>query len=304
MSRIARNKPADDWTPGTHVGVIGCRPSLTPAQRGDLGRTLALIGLNHHGPITLHHGCGPGADEVAHQFVRKLGGWRIHGHPASDTVGGSTGHAKGIMRDLDVAHKSKPCTERNADIVNASRILVVIPPYPENDKRSSRSATWTAIRMARAAHREIMYVPRPRSQQEPGTRRAAKKQGAVAAAGEKDATWAARQGRTDRKAGTQRRKYKNFLSAYNLPESGLTLQMWAAYKQAKQLAPAKAAHTCRRCRKAVPSSRERWGWLCEDCERPPKRVGPSNDGSYRRRDGNSVHAILAGLPGRKYSEVL
>jgi hypothetical protein len=225
MNRTAGNKPGDDGTSGTHVGVIDCRPSLTSAQRGELGRTLALIGLNHHGSLTFHHGCGLGADEVAHQIVRKLGGWRIHGHPASDIVGGSTGRTMGIIRDLDVAHKSKPCAERNADIVNASHVLVVISPYPENDARSLRSGAWTAIRMAMAADLEIMYVPRPTRQQEPVTRKAARKPGAVAAAGAKDVTWAARQGRADRKAGTQRRRYKHFLSAYSLPESGLTLQM-------------------------------------------------------------------------------
>jgi hypothetical protein len=73
--------------------------------------------------------------------------------------------------------------------------------------------------------------------------------------------------------------------------------MWTAYKQGRQQASAKTAHICRRCRKPVPNSRERWGWLCENCESPPRRVGPSNDGGYRRGDGNSVHAVLAGLPG-------
>jgi hypothetical protein len=168
-------------------------------------------------------------------------------------------------------HESKPRAERNADIVNASRILVVIPPYPEADPRSSQSEIWMAIRMARAVGREIMYVPRPRRRQEPGSRKATQKQGSVIAHGVKDVTWAARQGRIDRKAGTDCRKYKRFIGTYNLSESGLTLQMWTAYKQATQQTPvpANAPHTCRRCRKPVPNSRERWGWLCENCESPP-----------------------------------
>ena len=250
VTRVTGVDPADRETRGTHVGVVGCGPSLTSLQCAELGRALAIIRLNRQGPLTLHHGCSPGADEAAHRIVRKLGGgWRIHGHPAHDSGRGFAGRTKGIMRDLDVVHASKPHEERDADIVSASGILVAIPPYPEDDPRSSQSETWTMIRMGRAAGREIVYVPRPRGQDEPGSRKAVRTQTGVTAA------------------------------------------------DARQPARAKASHTCRRCRKPVSDSRERWGWLCEDCERPLIPVSRPGDSSYRVPDANSVHAVPAGLPG-------
>ena len=54
---------------------------------------------------------------------------------------------------------------------------------------------------------------------------------------EKDIAWAARQGANDRNAGTECRKYKNFLSIYKLPRSPFTLRMWNAYLLAGQSTP-------------------------------------------------------------------
>jgi hypothetical protein len=51
-----------------------------------------------------------------------------------------------------------------------------------------------------------------------------------------DIAWATRQGTDDRKAGTECRKYKNFLSVYKLPSSPLTLRMWNAYLLTRQSA--------------------------------------------------------------------
>jgi len=53
---------------------------------------------------------------------------------------------------------------------------------------------------------------------------------------QRDAAWAARQGTNDRDAGTECRKYSNFLSIYRLPRSPLTLRMWNAYLGAGQTA--------------------------------------------------------------------
>jgi hypothetical protein len=71
--------------------------------------------------------------------------------------------------------------------------------------------------------------------QEPDRRKAARKEGTVnVAIAEKDIVWAARQGTNDRKAGTECRKYKNFLRIYNLPRSQFTLRMWNAYLPTSQ----------------------------------------------------------------------
>ncbi len=62
-----------------------------------------------------------------------------------------------------------------------------------------------------------------------------------AAIAPKDIAWATRQGTHDRNAGTEYRKYKNFLSIYKLPSSPLTLQLWNAYLLARQSAPKNAS---------------------------------------------------------------
>jgi hypothetical protein len=57
----------------------------------------------------------------------------------------------------------------------------------------------------------------------------------------KGIAWATRQGTNDRNAGTECRKYKNFLSIYKLPRSPFTLHMWNAYLLARQATPKNAA---------------------------------------------------------------
>lgn len=82
---------------------------------------------------------------------------------------------------------------------------------------------------------EMTYAPQSGRQQELGRRKATRKEGTMTiATGEKGIAWAARQGADDRKAGTECRKYKNFLRIYNLPRSQFTLQMWNAYLPASQ----------------------------------------------------------------------
>ena len=180
---------------GTHVAVAGRRPSITLAQRGELGRVLAALGLHHDGRLVLHHGCSPGVDEVAHHIVRKLGGWRIHGHPGPEAAKGSYESAQRTRRDLDVVHRSKPHPERDADIVNASHILVAVPDFPEDDPRSSQSETWMMIRMARAAGLEIIYVPRRRQARAEQAKGVREQRTATFVSGAKDVNWAGRQGR-------------------------------------------------------------------------------------------------------------
>lgn len=65
----------------------------------------------------------------------------------------------------------------------------------------------------------------------------------TAATVEKDVAWAARQGTNDRRAGTECRRYKNFLRIYNLPRSQFTLRMWNAYLPAKQPMPKSIARS-------------------------------------------------------------
>jgi len=228
---VMRARSADDTIPATHVGVASCRPLLTSRQRGELGRVLASLTLNRDTQLVLHHGCGPGADEVAHHVVRKLGGWRIHGHPSPAATDGLSRSARHTIGDLDVVHGSKPGPERDADIVSASQILVAVPAFPEDNPQSSQSRTWTMVHLARTAGLEIIYVPQTRRtlgsavppEPIPG-------QGTVTAPTKtRDVTWAARRGRLDRKAGTACRGYQQFCGVYGLNDSKLTRQMWTAY---------------------------------------------------------------------------
>ena len=90
------------------------------------------------------------------------------------------------------------------------------------------------VRHCRTANR-IACAPQSGHRQEPGHRKAARKEGTVTVAtAEDDIAWASRQGTNDRKAGTQCRKYKSFLRIHNLPRSQFTLRMWDAYLLASQ----------------------------------------------------------------------
>ena len=84
----------------------------------------------------------------------------------------------------------------------------------------------------------MAYAPQSGPKQNPNPRNAARKERTATVAGtEKDIEWAARQGVRDRKAGTEWRKYKDFLRAYNLPRSPYTLRMWNAYLPSTQPEP-------------------------------------------------------------------
>src|SRR5262245_21358738 len=102
--------------------------TLTPSQRATLSRALALIRFNNPGPLILHHGCDQGADEIAHRFARKSSDWLIHGHPASRPTTDPRHPQTGMLRELNHQAVGKPRDQRDADIVNASYIVVVVLP--------------------------------------------------------------------------------------------------------------------------------------------------------------------------------
>jgi hypothetical protein len=143
--------------PGTHIGVVGHLPDLTQEQRADFKRILTNITRSNPPPFVLHHGYSQGSDEVVHEIVRALGGWQIHGHPGYDDHGPGP-RSKG---DLDVIHDSKPLAERNAEIADASRILVVIPPDREDGPETDQPGFWTTIHKARDAGRTIFHLAQP-----------------------------------------------------------------------------------------------------------------------------------------------
>ena len=102
---------------------------------------------------------------------------------------------------------------------------------------------------------EMAYAGQPGHRQEPGGRKADRKEGTVTVAtAEKNIAWALRQGRQDRKARTRCGSYKSFLKRYNLRRSEKTWEMWTEYCRSSQQAPASA-------QRKSPS--------------PSKRAGPS-----------------------------
>lgn len=85
---------------------------------------------------------------------------------------------------------------------------------------------------------EMACTWRPGHRPEPGSRKAARKGGAVTvAAGEKDIAWAARQGWQDRKARMECGSYKSFLNRYHLRSSEKTREMWTQYCRSSRQTP-------------------------------------------------------------------
>jgi hypothetical protein len=88
---------------------------------------------------------------------------------------------------------------------------------------------------------EMAYAGQPGHRQEPGGRKAARKEGTVTGVtGGKGIAWALRQGRQDRKARTQCGSYRSFLERYNLRRSEKIWEMWTEYCRSSRQVPASA----------------------------------------------------------------
>jgi hypothetical protein len=168
-----------------------------------------------------------------------------------------------IARDLggwqDRAH-----ADGDLAVAEASGILIAVGPRPErNADPSGRAAAWRdAIRQARAARVNIVYLD------ETGPRN--------------------RAGKPGKAPGQQTRRAA---SRNSPPPKGSKPSRGGGN-------PSRASRTCRRCKLPVPASRERWGWLCENCERGPRRVYVDpRDPRLRVPPSKSVRAVSAGLPG-------
>jgi hypothetical protein len=169
-----------------------------------------------------------------------------------------------IARDL-AGWQDRAHPDGDTAIARASGILMAVGPRPEqNADPSRRAATWlVTIRQARAGHVNIVYLD------ETAQRNRAGKPG---------------------KAPCQQPK--------RAPGTRNSPPPQAAKPSSGGGKPTRASRTCRRCKQPVPASRERWGWLCEDCERRPRRVYiDPRDARIRVPPGKSVRAVSAGLPG-------
>lgn len=148
--------PSRKTSSGTHVGVIGDGGTLTPSQRAALSRGLAQIRFSNPGRLTLHHGCGQGADETAHRFARKSSDWLIDGPPASRPAADPRHPQTGMLRELNHQAAGKPRGQRDVGIVSASHIVVMVLPYHQPgtwQKLAAKSSTSRATGPSRIRSR-------------------------------------------------------------------------------------------------------------------------------------------------------
>jgi hypothetical protein len=168
-------------TTGTHVGIISNTTVITRAQRDELRHVLKEIWFNTPGRLTLHHGCGFGADKVAHDYVRRQGGWTIHGHPACDTARKSLPMPQGMIRETNAADKLKQRYERDCEIARTAKILLVILSNSRSGPQVSPAGIASVLGATRTAgqDRRVIYIGARNSLQQarngdsPQTRRTA-----------------------------------------------------------------------------------------------------------------------------------
>lgn len=117
-------------SPGTHVGIIVSGIIPNPVLAAEIKRALKEISdVGPFPPLVLHRAARKGFDDVAADYARSLGTWRIE-------------HRGG-----------------NTDIASSCHILIVIAPGTETGPASSVSAIWSLVRQARISGRTIIHIP-------------------------------------------------------------------------------------------------------------------------------------------------
>lgn len=140
------------------IGFTGTRVGMTASQHARL--VALLVELD---PAEFHHGDCVGADEQAHEVVRRFivpgatvirtldqvwGGCRIVIHPPHSQK--YRANCKG-----DEMRFVKDYIIRNHDIVDETDVLVAAPKSPEEEMRSG---TWATIRYAMRIGRRVEII--------------------------------------------------------------------------------------------------------------------------------------------------
>lgn len=128
----------------TDTGFSGSRHGGTPRQLDSAHRTLS--GLMVAGRVFRHGDC-IGWDALAHDLADALG-FGIVIHPP-------TNPKLRAWKPAPVILPPKPYLERNRDIVNASRRMIICPDSP--DYRAG-SGTWYTWKYARERGTEILLI--------------------------------------------------------------------------------------------------------------------------------------------------
>lgn len=133
------------------VGFTGYEGGMTLYQR-DAFMTL----IRRLDPDEFHHGVCVGADEQAHEIVRRdLETCLLIGHPGVRDDGSVWRRSRKAERTLDLVLPEKPFLKRNDDL--AALDLLVATPH-ETSERFRGSGTWATIRRAERRGTPIFYV--------------------------------------------------------------------------------------------------------------------------------------------------
>jgi hypothetical protein len=131
------------------IGITGTREGMNVFQRGQL--ILTLTRWFYRGWTEFHHGMCVGVDEESHEIVRRY--WpeiRIVGHPPQN---------QSLMTKKPLTYerlaRPRPYLVRNKDIVDASRLLVVVP---KENNEIVRSGTWSTYRYAKKKGLEVVLI--------------------------------------------------------------------------------------------------------------------------------------------------
>lgn len=126
-------------------GVTGTRNGMTDEQMASVRDV--LLYLDVVGFRTMHNGDCVGVDEQMYWLWKKHGAI-VHGHPPTDN------RYRANLR-FDRCENAKPYLDRNRDIVDRSRILIVCPGQMTEQVRSG---TWATYRYAKATDKRRIII--------------------------------------------------------------------------------------------------------------------------------------------------
>lgn len=131
------------------VGATATRRGLTSHQEANIYRWLLT---DHKHVSRLHHGFCVGGDEAINDMARDIGIWTV-GHPPED----SRYLAKCFVDEIVPV---KPYLERDRDIVDVSKYMIVAP-YQDFEPDSYRgSGTWYTYGYAKSKKiRVVLFWP-------------------------------------------------------------------------------------------------------------------------------------------------
>jgi len=129
-----------------HIGITGTRKGCTEGQYEDLIKFFR--GRPADADVHFHHGDCVGVDAEAFALATRYGIPTVSHPPTDPKLRAYTASTLTL--------EPKPYMERNQDIVDSVRALVVVPEGPEADH--PRSGTWATYRMAVKAGVETVVI--------------------------------------------------------------------------------------------------------------------------------------------------